>query len=161
MQEQNNDTRAHKGGRKRTGTVAKLPGGRYQVILTLDDGARKRLPPLPKGTTLAMAQEKAAEWAERALEIGLSSGHRRAHTPVSMFSTVDQYVDAVFERRVERGLRRQDNEKARIVNHVLPVLKARKVEYFRDITGKDCRAIVESLDAKISSGIMSAKTARL
>jgi hypothetical protein len=36
MTQDSNDKRAHKGGRKRTGTVVKLPGGRYQVILTLD-----------------------------------------------------------------------------------------------------------------------------
>jgi integrase len=155
-----NDSKTNKGGRKRSGTVVKLPSGRFQVILTLDDGARKRLPPLPRGTSLAMAKEKAAAWAERAEEMGLRSTHPRHTKKITSTATVTEYIDAVFAHRIARGLRRQDNEQARLTNHVLPVLTDRKVQCFRDITVKDCRAIVESLDTKITAGTMSAKTAR-
>ncbi len=146
--------------RKRSGTVIRLPDGRFQAILTLDDGARKRLPIFPKGTSLAMAQEKAKGWAERARELGLTSAQPRQPKAVTTGTTVADYIDAVFERRVARGLRRQDNERARLKNHVEPVLAARKVEHFVDVSPKDCRAVVEALDAKINAGTMGGATAR-
>ena len=62
--------------RSRSGTVITLPDGRFQAVITLDDGARKRLPPFPKGTSKAMAQEKARAWSERAKELGVTSTYR-------------------------------------------------------------------------------------
>jgi len=58
--------------RKKTGTVVKTKSGLWQAFITLADGSRKRLPHFPKGTSEAMAREKAAAYSERAHEQGLT-----------------------------------------------------------------------------------------
>jgi hypothetical protein len=54
-----------KPGRKRAGTIIKTRGGRLQAMSTLPDGSRKRLPPFPRGTSEAMAREKAPYYTEQ------------------------------------------------------------------------------------------------
>jgi len=53
-----NDTKKRQGGRKPTGTIITLSDGRFQAIVTLCDGSRKRIPPFPKGTSREAAREK-------------------------------------------------------------------------------------------------------
>ena len=57
--------------RKPTGTITKTKTGLFQAILTLADGSRKRLPPFPKGTSEAMAREKAANYADEIKRLGI------------------------------------------------------------------------------------------
>lgn len=60
-----------KGGRRRTGTIVNIGTKRspiYQALITMNDGRRKRLPPLPRGTSEAKARDYAAYWSERAKE---------------------------------------------------------------------------------------------
>ncbi len=107
-----------------------------------------------------MAREKMAAYAETVKAKGLVSGSRKVEVIGERGFTVSQYVDAVFRRHEARGLRRQDNERARIKNHVEPVLAARGVEHFTGITQMDCRAIVEDLDEKVNRGELGGATAR-
>ena len=58
--------------RQRTGTVIRTKSGLWQAIVTLADGSRKRMPPFAKGTSKALAQERAAYWSEEAQRRGTS-----------------------------------------------------------------------------------------
>jgi hypothetical protein len=58
--------------RKKTGTILPTKDGRWQAVITLADGSRKRLEPFAKGMSEAMAREKAAAYSERAHAQGLT-----------------------------------------------------------------------------------------
>jgi hypothetical protein len=45
-------------GRKRTGTVVRTRDGRWQPMIRLADGTKKRFPPLANETTEAEAREQ-------------------------------------------------------------------------------------------------------
>jgi hypothetical protein len=50
-----------KGGRKAEGTVVRTRDGRWQAIVTLADGSRRRIsPPFPKGTSYEYARSARA-----------------------------------------------------------------------------------------------------
>ncbi len=55
-------------GRPRTGTLVKTRDGRWQALIRLPDGTRKRMPPggFPEGTSEAFARDKARVWTEKA-----------------------------------------------------------------------------------------------
>jgi len=142
---------------RNVGTVQQLPDGRWQGILTLK-GRRVRLPIFEAGTTEAEARRQTAKIARAAKRMKLEVA---AGPTVAAMTTesISGYVDRVFTARSARGLRRQDNEQARITNHVLPVLLHRKVESMQKVTAADCRAIVEVLDNKAESDEVSPSTA--
>ena len=143
--------------RKRTGTVIKTKSGLWQAVLTLQDGSRKRLPPFPKGTSKAMAQDKAAFYAEQAIQKGT---RKAAPKPTNIDrSELGRYLDRLFEFRTERGRRRQSTERARLRNHVEPLLAERNVFRIQDVDSDDCRVLVESLDDKAQAGEITGATA--
>src|SRR4051812_550180 len=91
-----------KPGRPRTGTVVKTRDGRLQAIISLPGGGRKRLPPFPRGTSEAMAREKAAYYTERAFEQGLR-GPAKARKPEGGSSEMTQWLAVWRPDRDARG----------------------------------------------------------
>ncbi|HEU4544630.1 MAG TPA: hypothetical protein VFR23_26120 [Jiangellaceae bacterium] len=129
-----------KGGRPRTGTVLTLPDGRFQPVVTLADGSRKRMKPLPLGTSRAMAEEKARYHTELAAKLG----SKRA-APKGAPSAATEWWERYFAHRDAKGyapIRWALNQ------HVTPVLGEK---HPRDWNREDCERIVTELDKKIVS----------
>ena len=57
-----------------SGTIVKTKLGLWQPVITLADGTRKRLKAFKNGTSEAVAREKTAAYARRAIELGLIPG---------------------------------------------------------------------------------------
>ncbi|HKY39240.1 MAG TPA: tyrosine-type recombinase/integrase [Polyangiaceae bacterium] len=125
--------------RKKTGTIVRTKLGLWQAIITTPDGKRRRLPPFPKGTSEAMAREKAAHYAERAAqmpEAPLPAGETAA----------DKWWAEFFEHRKSKGL---TPVRTLYVAHLQSVLDDKHPSEW---TVDDCEAVRDSLDAKILAG---------
>jgi hypothetical protein len=103
-------TPAAPGGKKpKTGTVVKTRDGRWQAMITLADGSRKRVdPPFPVGTSKEYAQERSKFWSEDAQRRGLRRKKAPPATIAAGGTALSTWLDTVFEHRVKRGLKRQD-----------------------------------------------------
>ena len=131
--------------RKKTGTIVKTKLGLWQAIISLPDGTRKRLPAFPRGTSEAMAREKAAHYAERASKIALQSAAAQADDASKWWGDYDDH-------RTDRGL-------LSVHGIYRKHLQPKCPKHPRDVTVADCEAVRDSLDAKIHSGEIAAKTA--
>ncbi len=148
--------------REAKGTLQKLPGGRWQIVLSLTDGSRKRLPPLPVGTSEAMAKEKAAECARRVKELGIASPYRekaqQAKAAQQAVATTEcgKWFETWLADRQARGLTscRDDRGKWRL--HLADALGSK---HPKNWTRDDFRELSVSLDAKVQACAISWKTA--
>jgi integrase len=129
------------GGRPKTGTIVKTRDGRWQAIVTLADGSRKRMEPFAAGTSKAMAREKAAFWAEKYAALGVVG----AATKEPRAGAAAWWHD-YFEHRAARGL---TPVKVMYTAHILPVLRDK---HPRDWTKTDCERVRDALDQKIRAG---------
>jgi integrase len=141
-------------GRPSTGRVVKLKSGPHagqlQGIITLVDGTTARLPPFPRGTSMAMAKDKTLAKQEAARAQGLTKPQPAG---VPSPSGGDAWWDSFFAHREARGL---TPTRPAYRQHVKPILGDK---HPRDYTRADCEAIVTALDAKITSGAITWKTA--
>lgn len=125
--------------RKATGTITKTKTGRWQAIVTLANGTRKRLPPFPAGTSEAMAREKAAHYAEKYRSI-------QPPKPAAVASgEAEKWWKAFHEHRAGQGKYSVENMHE---VHIKPVLS----KHPREWTKADCEAVRDALDAKIAAG---------
>jgi integrase len=131
--------------RKKTGTIVKTKLGLWQAVVTLADGSRKRLPPFPKGTSEAMAREKAAHYAEKAAALSAVVAAEQADEAEAWWADYHQHRDG-------RGL-------LSVVGIWRKHLWLACSKHPRDITIKDCEAVRDALDAKIHKSELSAKSA--
>lgn len=141
--------------RPSTGTV-QWTGVRWRARITLADGSRPWLD-LPESIgerDIERARAKASELAAYARARDL----RR--TPKGSLDgdteTVRQYAERWLEERERKGLHSVRDDRGRLVGHVFPLLEASPIAA---ITAKDCRALVATLDAKVSSGALAWRTA--
>ncbi len=140
--------------RKKTGTIVTLPDGRMQAIISLKDGSRKRLPPFPKGTSRAMALERTALHAERAIAKG-TVGRKRS-VPSPRESGMDKWFTQWIQAREARGFTAVQENRAHFAMHISPVVGDTHVkEWTRD----DLRSLSRHLDAKVQGKVLSWKSA--
>jgi len=154
MTQDSNDTKKRHGGRKATGTIIKLPSGKWQAIVRLVDGTRKRMPPFPLGTSEEMAREKAAHYAERVKALGLES--TTSAPRVEPKDLCSAWFDTWHASRVARGLSSARVSKGHWNWHLCALLGTK---HPRSWTRDDFRAVSKSLDDKTASGAVSWKTA--
>jgi integrase len=144
-----------RGGRPRKGTVITLPDGRHQPVITLQDGSRKRMKPLPLGTSKAMALEKAAYWTEQAQKMGAKRPQVSAARPTE--GTVSGWFEGFAKSRTTRGLTSVADDRSRFTHHVEPELGTLEMA---KVTRDDVERLVRALDAKVQAGQLSWKTAQ-
>lgn len=125
--------------RKKTGTIVKTKLGLWQAVVTMPDGSRRRLPPFPKGTSEAMAREKAAHFAEKAAAM------QPAPLPQDT-SESDRWWQEYFDHREAKGL---TPVRTLVVAHIAPVIGDK---HPRDWTVDDCERVRDALDVKIAAG---------
>jgi len=144
--------------RKRTGTVVRLADGRWQGILTLNDGSRLRLEPFPKGTSKAKAREATARYAQEAQRTGKVRPENTAPPRPSAATqgALARWVELWLAERRKRGYTSVRENEAHWRVHIEPVLGVRHVAAW---TAEDLRRLCTALDGKVRSGLMSWKTA--
>jgi integrase len=128
-------------GGPKTGTVVKTRDGRWQGVITLADGTRKRLKPYALGTSKAMAKEKTAHWAEKYAAAGVVGENQEEPSAGG-----PGWWHAYQEHRKAKGLTPVDTM---YEAHLKPVLAAK---HPRDWTKADCERVRDSLDEKIKAG---------
>ena len=140
--------------RRRSGTVIRLPSGRWRVGITLPTGKRwwKTLAP---GTSEAMARERAAFYAERGVE-AFDQGFAEGSASGAAGETLAAYAERWLEERERRGLTTVRDDRGRLTTHVFPTLRDKPVA---GIAREDMEDLVEALDAKVRAGELSWKTA--
>lgn len=144
-----------RGGRARVGTLLKTRDGRWQAQVTLADGSRKRLTPFPKGTSEAMARERAAYHAELAAKINPKKPQAE-RTPEIPDTPMGRWVKAWLADREERGFSTVRDNTSHYLLHIAPVLGAKHV---RDWTRDDLRKLSLALDAKVQKREIAWRTA--
>ena len=148
------ETKPRKGGRPATGTITKTRDGRLQAIITLADGTKKRMSPFPKGTSEAMAREKAAFWSEEARRRGITRP-RTEGTQVA--GTVSAFFELFANDRESRGLTSVRDDRSRFAKHVKPLLGDQPMA---TVGRAEIESLVRELDGKVRSGGLSWKTAQ-
>src|SRR5262245_41042059 len=122
-----------KGGRPATGAVITLPDGRFQAVVTLNDGTKKRMPEggFPKGTRRALGKEKALFWTEewRARDMRRPLRHE-AYTPG------DEWWGDYLKARDTKGL---SPVRFLYTPHIKPVLAGK---HPKDWSREDCERLV-------------------
>jgi integrase len=156
MSEGSNEKQTNKGGRKLTGHVVKTADGRWQALIRLADGTRKRIPPFPAGTSEAMAREKAAALQERAKRENIVSTTKQQALAQNPNACTD-WVTAWVEERERRGLTSARDSKAHWKTHLLTVLGS---NHPREWTRHDFRRLSVILDEKVQSASVAWKTAQ-
>lgn len=139
---------AKRGGRKKTGTIVKTRDGRWQAIVTLADGSRKRLKPFEKGTSEAYARERAAYWSEEVERRNIRRKNESQEQPASGASWWSSYL--LF--RKEKGLTGITGHYER---HIKPVLDKHPAA----VTVDECKRLRDALDAKAADEQIASKTA--
>ena len=149
-----NDTNRGRGGRPRKGTVIPLPDGRLQPVITLPGGGRKRMKPLPLGTSRAMAEERAAYHTGLAEKLGATRPTVKGEAPAG---SVSAWFEDFCKARSARGLTSVSDDRGRFTNHVEPVIGALKMT---SVVRADIERLVRALDEKVRAGVLSWKTAQ-
>jgi integrase len=134
-------------GRKRTGTVL-LIGGRWHGKFTSPDGTRT--PWLPLARTIA-PEDKAGAKADAAR---LAARGRHAGLKEDGGETFEKYAGRWLDDR-EGRVASVGDDRARIRDHVLPMLGALDVRTF---TRDDIENLRDALDGKITKGELAWKT---
>jgi len=141
--------------RPATGTV-QWSGDHWRVRVTLEDGSRPwiDLPRTFGPNDREKARAKARELAAYAREHGLT---RTRETPLpSDAETVRAYVERWMDDRRRRGIKTADDDVSRMKKHVFPVIGDVAI---RAVSARELRALVVTLDEKITSGALAWKTA--
>lgn|GEM_PF-664201 len=134
--------------RHRKGTLITLRDGRFQAQITLSDGTRQRLQPFPKGTSRAMALDKAEVLSEVASKRPAVT-RSKVKEPVRNGS---EWWKQLLEHRTRIGL---TNVGGAYATHIQPLLD----KHPSHVTTADCERLRDGLDTKVASGATSAKTA--
>lgn len=142
-------------GRPRTGTVVKTRDGRLQAIISLPGGGRKRLPPFPRGTSEAMAREKAAYYTEQAFALGLARPPK-ADAVDGTETAMDRWVKAWETDRLARGYTSTRENRSHYELHIAPSTGGTHV---RDWSKATLRKLSADLDAKVQAEQISWKMA--
>ena len=129
--------------RKRTGTIVKTKDGRWQAMITLPDGSRKRLDPMPKGKSEAWYREKAAAASEKAIAENWTRTVPESELDPESGAT---WWKDYFAHRESKGLTPVAGV---YTTHIAPVLGDK---HPRDWTVEDCEAMRDALDVKIAAG---------
>jgi len=140
--------------RKKTGTIVTLPDGRMQAVISLKDGTRKRLPPFPKGTSRAMALERTALHAERAIAKG-TVGRKRS-VPSPRESGMARWFGLWASHREARGYTAVRENRSHFALHIQPAVGELHIKNW---TRDDMRRLSAALDAKVQAGELSWKMA--
>lgn len=147
-----------RGGRRRTGTIVNIGSKRspvYQAIVTLNSGRRKRLPPLPVGTSEAKARDFAAHWAARAKDAPTSAAEETRDLTRST-RPGDRWFAAWLADKEARGQTSARDKQSHWDHHLGPFLAKNHPSKW---TAEDLRNIVAELDSKVQSGKLSWKSA--
>jgi len=159
MQDSNSD-RVNKGGRKPTGTIQKTSDGRWRARITLADGTRRWLPPFAKGTSEAMAREKATKAAQDALRLGLCSTTAvkvdRRELAKRAKASCDAWVELWNQEREDRGLTSARDSKAHWETHLKATLGTKHPGRWTPV---DFQRLSADLDVKVQASAISWKTA--
>jgi len=142
--------------RKKTGTIVKPKLGLWQAVVTLPDGSRKRLPPFPKGTSEAMAREKAAVYAERAAAVRLPSPELAAALDELATRPNGPWFKGWLAEREARGFTSTRENESHYRLHIGPSTDGAHVS---DWTRDTLRKLSRDLDAKVQAGGMAWKMA--
>ncbi len=160
MQNDSNDGKTNKGGRKPTGTIQKTKDGRWRARITLADGTRKWLPPFPAGTSEQMAREKCAALTEKAQRLGLRRTEvgavDRKKLAAAAKASCEGWVTLWNAAREAKGLTSSRVSKGHWTTYLQPVLGTK---HPRDWTRDDFRKLSRNLDDKIAGGSCAWKTA--
>src|SRR5262245_15676176 len=157
------DSGAKRCGRPATGTLVKTRDGRWQALIPLTDGTRKRWPKggFPAGTSEAYAREKAAYWTEQARANGLR--RKSKAEPIEALAVpavdpdeMDRWVEAWIDDRGRRGHTCRSTDSGHYRNYIRPVLHAKHVRHW---TPRDMRTVVAYLDAKAQAEVITPKSA--
>jgi integrase len=143
--------------RKKTGTIVKTKLGLWQAVVTLPDGSRKRLPPFPKGTSEAMAREKAAVYAERAAAVRLPSPELAAALDELATRPNGPWFKSWLAEREARGFTSTRENESHYRLHIGP---STAWEPVKDWTRDTLRKLSRDLDAKVRAGSMAWKMAQ-
>jgi integrase len=150
-----------RGGRPLTGRVVKLKSGPHagqlQGIVTLIDGTTQRLPPFPRGMSLARAKDMTLAKQEAARAQGITKPVLRAPSDVPAEGTVAAWFERFAAFRERRGLTSVKDDRSRFANHVKTTLGALAMA---TVTREDLEALVRSLDAKVHAQELSWKSAQ-
>lgn len=147
--------------RKRTGTLTKTRDGRWQPIVTLADGTRKRLDPFPHGTE---EDDARAQTIALAKEVALI-GFRRRRAPVVAgeasleagdTTAMDAWLDRWLVTRQQRGYTSVRENASHWHIHIAPAVGHKHVGEW---TSADLRALVSVLDGKVRDAVLSWKSA--
>src|SRR5512139_433197 len=134
--------------RRRTGTLALTPDGRWQPIITLLDGSRVRLDPFPKGTSEETARDQTALWAVQVVTRGVCRPDAALAEESASTSLLDQelacdaWVAAWHAHRSRRGMPYARETLAHYQNHIRPLIGHKHI---RDWTEEDLGGVVEAL----------------
>ena len=162
-------TNVRRGGPKRTGSVERAgewPSGkpRWRGRVRLGDGTKSNYFDVPEAMTDPQARAwvagiQADEDAQGLLlaakrEKAQTSG--RAATPTEKSEDPGAWFDAWIASKAARGQTSTADRRAHYVHHIKPVLST----HVRSWDAADLRRLVASLDEKIGSGRLAAKSAR-
>ena len=142
--------------RKSTGTIQRTKAGAWQAIITLADGSRKRLPPFPKGTSEAMAREKAQALAERAREMGVKA-RPKPKAPAPTGDSVSAWFERWSDARRMRGHTSVRDDWSRFRHHIEPLIGHTRMAA---VSRRQIEQVVRALDDRIAGGRLSWKTAQ-
>jgi len=142
--------------RKKTGTIVKTRDGRLQAIISLPGGGRKRLPPFPRGTSEAMAREKAAYYTEQAVALGIVAPAPRAQQLDDGDSGMSRWLALWVADRDARGHSSTRENMSHYRLHIQPSVGPAHV---KDWTKAMLRKLSADLDAKVQAGDMAWKMA--
>lgn len=158
MDQNSNDTKKRHGGRAATGTIIRTKSGRWQAVVRLVDGSRKRIPPFPHGTSEEMAREKARHYAERVRELGLVSASTTEKTApkADPKSDCQAWVDEWQKAREARRLPSARLTRGHWSNYLKAALGGKHPKTW---TRQDFRALSKSLNDKVTAGSITWKSA--
>ncbi len=145
-----------KPGRKATGTITKTKAGLWQAIVTLADGTRKRLPPFPKGTSEAMAREKATHYAAEVARLGIVRAPIEVSALAEPAESAEGWFTSWLADRMARGYSSAKDNAGHWRIHIRPCFGDRHPKSW---TRDDFRKLSRELDAKVQADSLSWKSA--
>ncbi len=148
----------NKSGRAPTGTIIKLKDGRFQPVVTLADGKRKRFRPFPAGTSEARARDMTAALSERVQREGLVSRATvlKAEQAASEQQSCEDWVNAWNADRENRGLTSTRVSGSHWTVYLKDILGNRHAASW---TRDDFRKLSKFLDEKVAARTCTWKTA--
>lgn len=143
--------------RRSTGTLVKTRDGRFQPMVTLCDGSRMRLKPLPLGTSEAEARARATYYAEQVKTLGLVRAEKYAPRLARTGDDAERWVELWLRQRHSRGFSSVKDSEAHWRNHLRQQLGHCHPCEWQEA---DFRGVVRTLDEKVVAAQISWATAR-